>query len=116
MSKRDTRLLLEDIRQALRKISAYISGMDQPAFCVDEKTIDAVIRNISIIGEASKQLPDEFKARHPHLPWAQMAGMRNRIVHDYAGVDLEIIWEVISHSLPQLNHQLNQIDHGPNPS
>jgi uncharacterized protein with HEPN domain len=109
MSKRDAAVLLEDIRDAMRKVSDYVEGMDLAAFIADEKTVDAVVRNISVIGEAANQLPEEFRNRHPEIPWLQMAGMRNRIVHDYAGVDLEIVWRVISGSLPKLAVEIAKI-------
>lgn len=102
MSKRDTGVLLEDIRDAMRKVSNYVEGMNLANFMADEKTVDAVVRNISVIGEAAKHLPEDFKDLHPEIPWAQMAGMRNRIVHDYAGVDLEIVWRVITEAMPDL--------------
>jgi uncharacterized protein with HEPN domain len=109
MSKRDAALLIEDMRAAMDKIARYTAGMERAAFLVDEKTIDAVVRNVEIIGEASRQVPDEFKARHPALPWAQMVGLRNRIVHDYAGIDLELIWEIVQHSLPDLRVRLEKL-------
>lgn len=106
MSKRDPALLIEDICVAMDKIARYTAGMERPAFLADEKTADAVVRNLEIIGEAAKQVPEDFKARHASVPWAQMAGLRNRIVHDYAGIDLELIWEIVGHSLPPLREQL----------
>jgi uncharacterized protein with HEPN domain len=106
MSKRDASLLLQDMRESMQKIARYVEGMDRTAFLTDEKTVDAVVRNVEIIGEASKQLPEDFKVRHPQVPWSQMAGMRNRIVHDYAGVDLELVWEVVAKSLPVLARQI----------
>ena len=102
MSKRDASLLLQDMREAMQKTARYTAGMDVTAFLADEKTTDAVVRNIEIIGEAAKQLPEEFKAAQPQVPWAQMAGMHNRIVHDYAGVDLELVWNVVQTALPEL--------------
>ena len=109
MSKRDAGVLLEDIRDALRKVSSYIDGMDLAAFMADEKTVDAVIRNIGVIGEAAKQLPEDFKAAHPEIPWHQVAGMRNRLIHDYAGVDLEIVWQVASAALPAMAAEISRI-------
>ena len=106
MSKRDASLLLQDMRESMQKIARYIAGMDLAGFLADEKTVDAVVRNVEIIGEASKQVPESFKSAHPEVPWAQMAGMRNRIVHDYAGVDLELVWNVAMHSLPALERDL----------
>ena len=107
MSERDAEVLLEDILQAMSKIERYCSGMDQASFLADDKTADAVVRNIGIIGEAVKQLPANFKDQHPGVPWNQIAGLRNRIVHDYAGIDLEIIWEVVQSSLPRFREQID---------
>ncbi len=106
MSKRDAAILLDDIRISLGKIARYTVGMSREVFLDDEKTVDAVVRNLEIIGEAVKQLPDNFKAAHPEVPWAQIAGLRNRIVHDYAGVDLEIIWQIMQASLPDLESKI----------
>jgi hypothetical protein len=72
MSKREPSVLLEDIRVAISKIERYIAGLDQRSFLVDEKTIDAVIRNLEIIGEAVKQLPAQFKMQHATIPWSQL--------------------------------------------
>ncbi len=106
MSKRDAALLLQDMREAMQRIARYTAGMDVTTFLADEKTADAVVRNIEIIGEASKQLPEEFKAAQPQVPWSQMAGMRNRIVHDYTGVDLELVWNVVQTALPALDQAI----------
>ena len=110
MSKRDSQILLDDMRAAMGKIARYVAGMSRAEFLEDEKTVDAVVRNIEIIGEAAKQLPPEFRVRHPGIPWAQMAGMRNRIVHDYAGVDLEIVWEVVTKALPELEQMMVRLE------
>jgi uncharacterized protein with HEPN domain len=106
MPKRDPELLVEDMLAAIRKIERYTSGMDKDLFRGDEKTVDAVVRNLEILGEATRQMPEDFTAQHPEVPWRQIAGLRNRIVHDYIGLDLEIIWEVIQHDLPQLLSRL----------
>ena len=68
MSKRDASLLLQDMRESMQKIARYVAGMDRAAFLADDKTVDAVVRNVEIIGEASKQLPEEFKAHYPQVP------------------------------------------------
>jgi len=109
MSKRDSRLLVADMLESIARIRRYVAGMDFDAFLEDERTCDAVVRNVEIIGEASKQVPEEFKQAHPELPWQQMAGMRNRIVHDYTGVDLAIVWEVAQKALPVLQSQLEAL-------
>lgn len=106
MPKRDPDLLFEDMLTAIRKIDRYTSGMDQELFRQDEKTIDAVVRNLEVIGEAARQLPENLAARYPGISWRQIAGLRNRIVHDYFGLDLALIWEVIQHDLPKLQAQL----------
>lgn len=100
MPKRDADLLLEDMAAAMSKIGRYISGLDRQKFLADEKTIDAVIRNLEIVGEAARSLPIEFKTTHVAIPWHQIAGLRNRIVHDYFGLDIEVIWEIVSVSIP----------------
>jgi uncharacterized protein with HEPN domain len=108
MPKRDPDLLIEDMLASMRKIERYTDGMDQELFRQDEKTIDAVVRNLEILGEATRQLPEDFTARHADVPWRQIAGLRNRIVHDYFGLDMEIIWEVIQHDLPQFQARLEK--------
>ena len=102
MSKRNPLVLLEDMMVAIQKIGRYTSQMDHDAFLQDELVIDGVARNLEIIGEAARQLPQEFRRVHAEIPWTQIAGLRNRIVHDYFGLDLEIIWEIIQHDLPEL--------------
>lgn len=109
MSERDPALLFEDIREAIAKIVRYCEGLSRDAFLADEKTCDAVVRNLEIIGEAARQMPQTVREQYPEIPWHQMAGMRNRIVHDYAGVDLGILWTVITTSLPQLAEQLKNL-------
>lgn len=109
MPKRDPDLLIEDMLTAIHKIGRYIEGMEQESFRQDEKTIDAVARNLEILGEAARQLPDDFVSRYPDLPWRQIAGLRNRVVHEYFGLDLGIIWQVIRYDLPPLQIQLEKL-------
>ena len=106
MSKRDPLILLEDIMLAIQKIGRYTSQMDHDAFLGNELVIDGVARNLEIIGEATRQLPEEFRRSHAEVPWSEIAGLRNRIVHDYFGLDLEIIWEIVQHDLPQLENMI----------
>jgi uncharacterized protein with HEPN domain len=109
MPERDPALLMADMLLAIRKIERYVEGMEQEQFRHDERTIDAVARNLEIVGEATRQLPEDFIARFPKVPWRQMAGLRNRIVHDYFGLDLEIIWQIVRSDLPQLQAQLETL-------
>lgn len=109
MSRREPLYLLEDILTSMAKVERYIAGMKQVEFLADEKTTDAVVRNIEIIGEAARQLPDSLLTKHVHIPWRDIAGLRNRIVHEYFGVDLEIIWTIIEQDLPMLKTQIQDI-------
>jgi uncharacterized protein with HEPN domain len=109
MSNRDPRLLLEDIAAAIEKILRYTDGLTMAGFKADDKTIDAVVRNLEIIGEAVRQIPSPFKEREKDVPWSQIAGLRNRIVHDYFGLDLEMIWYVITTDLPELKDRITRI-------
>ena len=106
MSKRDPQILLEDVRLAISKIERYIVGLSHDQFLADDLRKDAVARNLEIIGEAVRQMPDAFKQSHANVPWAQIAGLRNRIVHDYFGLDWEIIWHVLQNELSELKTRL----------
>ena len=94
MSRREPLLLVSDILESGRKILDYTAGMDFDSFTKDEKTIDAVIRNFQIIGEAANRLPDEFREQHSEVDWYRIRGFRNRIIHHYFGIDLEIVWHI----------------------
>lgn len=106
MPERDAKILLEDIRAAMARIDRYTVGMDIATFLADEKTVDAVVRNLEIIGEATRRLPDQFRDTHPEIPWPQIAGLRNRIVHDYFGLDLHLIWHILQTDLKDLEMRL----------
>jgi len=100
MSKRPLDLLIEDIWEAVEKIERFIKGVTQEAFENDHKTSDAVVRNLEVIGEAANRLPDDFREKHPEIGWARIVGLRHRIVHEYFGVDLKIIWQILQKDLP----------------
>ena len=102
MSERDIVLLLEDILDSCRKIIKYTKGMDFQSFFDDEKTVDAVVRNFEIIGEAANRIDAEFRARHQEIEWNRIRGFRNRIVHEYFGIDYEIVWSIIEEKLDNL--------------
>ncbi len=102
MSKRDPKLLLSDILASIQKIIAYTSDHTFHTFIEDSKTIDAVIRNFEIIGEAANRFPEDFKDAHDEIYWFRLRGFRNRIVHDYMGIDLQIVWTIIEKDLDQL--------------
>lgn len=109
MSKRNPDLLIDDILKAIEKIHHYTNGFSFEKFEKDDKTIDAVVRNFEIIGEAARQLPEDFKNQNTNIEWYKIIGFRNRIVHEYFGVDLEIIWEIITKQLTDLETQIKSI-------
>lgn len=102
MSKRDSKLLLSDILASIEKIKAYTADDTFETFIENSKTIDAVIRNFEIIGEAANRLPEDFKESHNEINWFRIRGFRNRIVHDYMGIDFQIVWTIIEKDLDQL--------------
>ena len=106
---RDFNLFLDDIFESLEKIEEYTRGIDFNAFTQDRKTIDAVIRNFEILGEATKQIPETIKSKYSEVPWKEMAGMRDKLVHAYFGIDTAVIWETITNRLPGLKDQIQKI-------
>jgi len=103
------RLYLEDILEAVEKIQRYIKGLTYDTFVKNDMAVDAVIRNLEIIGEASKNLPEDVKDKYPDIPWKRMIGLRNIAVHEYLGVDLSIIWEVITKNLPETRSKIVEV-------
>ena len=109
MSKRPADLLTEDMWEAVEKIERYVAGLSQKAFEADDKCVDAVVRNLEIVGEAANRLPDDFKATHPDIEWNKIVGLRHRIVHGYFGLDLEIVWQILRRDLPRFKTFLARI-------
>ena len=102
MFKRETALLLEDILEAGNKILSYTAAMSFDDFIADNKTIDAVVRNFEIIGEAANRVPEDFKSSHPEIEWRRIIGFRNRIIHEYFGIDYETVWKIKNENIPGL--------------
>jgi uncharacterized protein with HEPN domain len=109
MSKRNVALLLNDILENGEKIIRYTRDLSYETFVADEKTIDAVIRNFEIIGEAANRLPDDFKETHPEIDWYRIRGFRNRIVHHYFGIDYSILWQIKETFLPEMLSAIKQL-------
>ena len=109
MSKRSLGLLVEDIWESIEKIERYTEGLTQEVFQGDEKTTDAVVRNLEIIGEAAARLPGDFTDQHSEIEWIKIIGLRNRIVHEYFGVDLQIIWQILRKDIPAFKASLKNI-------
>ncbi len=111
MSKRDWRLFVEDMLESIDLIEEYVAPLNLDNFKKDRKTIDAVVRNFEVIGEASKFVPDDIKAKHSEIDWPAILGLRNRIAHEYFGISLSIIWTIIKDELPRLKSQLKSMLH-----
>lgn len=88
-------LFLNDIKESMNRINNYTEGVDYDSFSNNQMLIDAVIRNLEIIGEASRNIPEDLRNKYPEVPWKKMIGLRNILIHEYFGVDESIIWEII---------------------
>jgi uncharacterized protein with HEPN domain len=110
MHKRKDEDLIEDIREAIKRIERYTRGMGYEAFLQDTLVQDAVVRNLEIIGEAAKGFSAEFRRRSKSVKWREVAGMRDRLIHHYSGVNWSIVWDVIQSKLPELRHELANRD------
>lgn len=108
MPHRDERLYVVELIEAIDRIFEYTKG-DQDAFLGSQMIQDAVAKNLMVIGEAAKNLSAETRAKAPEVPWNRVTGMRDRIVHAYFTIDLEIIWEVVAHELPDLRAAVERI-------
>jgi uncharacterized protein with HEPN domain len=100
---------IEDILDGMSKAQILLEGISYAQFEKDFRTNFAVVRALEIIGEAAKRLPDDLRHRYPDIPWKGMAGMRDRIIHGYDNVDLQIVWDVVKHDIPEIQPKIEQI-------
>jgi len=106
---KDYRIYLNDIIECIEKIINYTTEYSLVDFCNDTKTIDAVIRNLEIIGEAGRRLPEEVRIKFPGVEWHKIISLRNILIHEYPGIDLETIWDIIENKLSPLKEQVKEI-------
>jgi uncharacterized protein with HEPN domain len=109
MSKRRDRDYLNDIREAIQRISTYTAGLTYEEFMKDIKTQDAVVRNLEIIGEATKNLSSVLKKSYPNIPWKDLMGMRDKMIHHYFGINYEIVWTIAREELAGFLPQIEEI-------
>ena len=107
--KKDNLLYIEHILESIEHILSFNKELDQQGFLENKMVQDATIRNLEIIGEATKGLSEDFKMKYPEIEWKKMAGMRDKLIHDYIGVDLWAVWEVIDKILPSLRDRFSEL-------
>jgi len=106
---RDPHVFLDDMIEAAERIADFVKEMDFEAFAADRKTCDAVIRNLEVIGEAAKAMPEDVKSKSQGVEWKKLAGLRDILIHQYFGVDLGILWDVVENKLPLMKKGLEEI-------
>lgn len=109
MKRRDYRDYLQDILDSVDDIESFIGGMGFEEFKKDRKTVNAVVRSVEVIGEASKRIPRSLKAKFKGVPWREMAGMRDKLIHEYFGVDVEILWKTAKDDIPPLKQVIQDM-------
>ena len=106
---RDYNLYLQDILSAIDSIDSFVAGMDLETFQSDDKTSSAVVQKLEVIGEAAKQIPEEIRQSHVYIPWKEMAGMRDKLIHFYFGIDYQLVWKTIQERLPDIRPEIQKI-------
>ena len=107
--KRDLSLFIKDILENMERAEKFVTGMTFEKFATDEKTIFAVIRCLEIIGEATKQIPIELRQKYKNIPWRDMAGIRDKLIHAYFSINLELIWLAIKKDIPKIKPLIKQV-------
>jgi len=108
--KKDIKVYLQDIIDSLTKIEQYIKSIDEKEFFNNSQLQDAIFRRLEIIGEATKNIPQPFRNKYPNIPWKQIAGMRDVLIHEYDSVDIDRIWQVAKNDVPKLKQKIKKIN------
>lgn len=106
---RDYKLYLEDIKQAIKSVETYSKGLNFDKLKNNRMAIDAIVRNLEIIGEASKNIPSDVKKENPEVEWKKIAGLRDILAHEYFAVDLEVLWDIIVNKLPAFKKEISDL-------
>lgn len=109
MSDRDVSLYIKDMLESMERAENFVEGMEYDDFSKDEKTSFAVIRCIEVMGEAAKRIPETTRKKYPEIPWKSIAGMRDKVIHFYFGVNLEKVWLVVKEDLPKIKPKIRKI-------
>ena len=109
MKNRELRDYINDLTEACDDILSFTKGMSYSDFASDKKTINAVIRSLEVIGEATKNLPESFRSNYPDVPWKQMAGMRDKLIYNYFGIDIQMVWQAVEKHIPHILALIREI-------
>ena len=107
--KRELLDYIYDILEAINEVEEFTQGMNFEGFAGDKKTVNAVIRSLEVIGEAAKKIPANVRKKYLKVPWKRMAGMRDKLIHEYHGIDLEIVWVVVKEELPPVSAEMEEV-------
>ena len=108
-NKRDYILFLEDILNSIEKLEKYTKNLDYDAFSENEMVVDAVVRNLEVMGEAVANIPPDIQTKYPEVEWKEAKGFRNILIHDYFGIDLESVWDTINNDIPLLKKHVVKV-------